>query len=51
MMNGRLAVDFGTSNTVLAMWDAEREEARTLHIPGFGRATFQGSDEISMCLP
>jgi molecular chaperone DnaK len=48
MMNGRLAVDFGTSNTVLAMWDAEREEARTLHIPGFGRATFQGPEEISI---
>jgi molecular chaperone DnaK (HSP70) len=48
MITGRLAVDFGTSNTVLAVWDAEREEARTLHIPGFGRATFQGSEEISI---
>ena len=48
MIKGRLAVDFGTSNTVLAVWDAEREEARTMHLPGFGRATFQGSEEISI---
>jgi molecular chaperone DnaK len=48
MINGRLAVDFGTSNTVLAVWEADHEEARTLHIPGFGRATFQGSEEISV---
>jgi molecular chaperone DnaK len=48
MIKGRLAIDFGTSNTVLAVWDAEREEGRTIHIPGFGRVTFQGSDEISV---
>ena len=28
-MPGRLAVDFGTSNTVLALWDPDRKEAST----------------------
>jgi molecular chaperone DnaK (HSP70) len=26
-MTGRLAVDFGTSNTVLALWDPDLKEA------------------------
>ena len=29
-MPGRLAIDFGTSNTVVALWDAERQDADSL---------------------
>lgn len=32
-MSGRLAIDFGTSNTVVAIWDEAREEGVSLHIP------------------
>src|SRR5207245_2038113 len=31
-MAGRLAVDFGTSNTVVAVWDAERGGGRPWHV-------------------
>lgn len=34
----RVAVDFGTSNTVLATWDDEKETARVLEIPGWSRS-------------
>ncbi len=37
-MPGRLGVDFGTSNTVLAVWDEGRKEGVPLHIPDYGRA-------------
>lgn len=33
----RFAVDFGTSNTVLACWDGEHGEARVLEFPGWSR--------------
>jgi molecular chaperone DnaK (HSP70) len=36
-MPGRMAVDFGTSNTVVAVWDEERREGVPLHIPDYGR--------------
>jgi molecular chaperone DnaK (HSP70) len=36
-MAGRLAVDFGTSNTVLAVWDEARHEGVPLHLSGLGR--------------
>ena len=36
-MPGRLAVDFGTSNTVVAVWDPERYEGVPLHISEYGR--------------
>ncbi len=36
-MAGRLAVDFGTSNTVLAVWDDAQKEGVPLHLPAFGR--------------
>jgi len=32
-MAGRLAVDFGTSNTSVALWDSDRKEGRTLAFP------------------
>ncbi len=36
-MAGRLAIDFGTSNTLVAVWDAERNEGVPFHVPEFGR--------------
>ena len=47
-MTGRLAVDFGTSNTLLAVWDEEKKEGMPLHLPEFGRIYLQGSEEISV---
>ncbi len=37
LMPFRIAVDFGTSNTVLSCWDEETETARILEIPGWSR--------------
>jgi molecular chaperone DnaK (HSP70) len=36
-MPGRLGIDFGTSNTVVAIWDETRQEGVPLHIPDYGR--------------
>lgn len=36
-MAGRLAIDFGTSNTVVAVWDESRKEGVPLHVPDLGR--------------
>ena len=36
-MPGRLAVDFGTSNTVVAVWDEARQEGISLHLPDLGQ--------------
>jgi molecular chaperone DnaK len=36
-MPGRLAVDFGTSNTVLAVWDESADEGIPLRVPDYGR--------------
>jgi molecular chaperone DnaK (HSP70) len=36
-MPGRLGIDFGTSNTVVAVWDDVRREGVPLHIPDYGR--------------
>jgi molecular chaperone DnaK len=47
-MSGRLAVDFGTSNTVLALWDAQARDGVPIHIPEFGRIYYQGSESISV---
>jgi molecular chaperone DnaK len=43
MMAGRLAIDFGTSNTVVALWDEARREGVTWRVPEFGRLC---SDDI-----
>jgi molecular chaperone DnaK (HSP70) len=46
-MAGRLAVDFGTSNTVLAVWDDTRHEGVPLHLAEFGRhITYRRGDEV-----
>ena len=47
-MPGRLAVDFGTSNTVVALWDETRKQGIPLHIPEFGRIQQQGDETISL---
>lgn len=47
-MSGRLGVDFGTSNTVLALWDERRGEGVPLHLPDFGRLFKQGDETISL---
>ncbi|MBV9123468.1 MAG: Hsp70 family protein [Planctomycetes bacterium] len=36
-MPGRLGVDFGTSNTVVAVWDEARYEGVPLHLSDYGR--------------
>lgn len=45
-MTGRLAVDFGTSNTVLAVWDDSTHSGRTLWLPDYGRSLHQGEENI-----
>ena len=47
-MAGRLAVDFGTSNTVLAVWDEQRKEGVPLFIPEYSHTYPQGSDKIAV---
>lgn len=47
-MSGRLAIDFGTSNTVLAIWDKERGEGVPLHVPDYGRRSLQGDEEVTV---
>ena len=45
---GRLGIDFGTSNTVLAVWDATRQEGEPLHIPDYGRVLQADDERISV---
>jgi molecular chaperone DnaK len=47
-MPGRLAVDFGTSNTVVALWDETSRQGVPLHIPQFGQIQQQGTESISI---
>ncbi|RPJ46287.1 MAG: Hsp70 family protein, partial [Chloroflexi bacterium] len=47
-MPGRLAVDFGTSNTVVALWDETLQQGVPLHIPEFGMIHQQGGETISL---
>lgn len=45
-MAGRLGIDFGTSNTVIAAWDETAGLARTVRIPEYGRFLGHGDDQI-----
>ncbi len=45
-MPGRLAVDFGTSNTVVAVWDEATKAGRPLRIPGYSRSFTQGDEDV-----
>ncbi len=47
-MPGRLAIDFGTSNTVVAVWDEARQEGAPLHVPDYGRLSLRGDEQISV---
>ncbi len=47
-MAGRLAVDFGTSNTVVAVWDDEQQQGVPLHVPDYGRFLLQQEERISV---
>jgi molecular chaperone DnaK len=47
-MPGRLAVDFGTSNTVVALWDETKQQGVPLHIPEFGQIQQVGEETISV---
>jgi molecular chaperone DnaK (HSP70) len=47
-MGGRLAVDFGTSNTVLAAWDAAGEEGVPVAVAEYGR--FRRQQEERVCV-
>ena len=47
-MVGRLAIDFGTSNTVLAVWDEQRKEGIPLFIPEYSHTYRQGDEEIAV---
>ena len=47
-MSGRLAIDFGTSNTVLAVWSEEQQIGITHHIPEYGQLYPQGDRKVSL---
>lgn len=49
-MAGRLAVDFGTSNTVVALWDETTGQGRSLRVPDYGRLFVQG-EELAPVVP
>jgi molecular chaperone DnaK len=42
----RLGIDFGTSNTVLALWDESRRDVETLRLPSYGSAYDQAGQRI-----
>lgn len=45
-MAGRLAVDFGTSNTVVAVWDQAAGEGRPLAVPDYAHQFADGGGEV-----
>ncbi len=45
-MAGRLGVDFGTSNTVIAVWDEDSGRSRTLAMPDYGRFFGFGEQQV-----
>jgi molecular chaperone DnaK (HSP70) len=45
-MAGRLGVDFGTSNTVLALWDDVAGQASAVRRTGYGRSFGRGDDRV-----
>ncbi|MFN9175521.1 MAG: Hsp70 family protein [Synechocystis sp.] len=47
-MPGKLAIDFGTSNTVLARWDQATETGIPFHIPDYGHQLNPGQDPVSV---
>ena len=47
-MAGRLAIDFGSSNTVVAVWDETRQDGVPLHIPDYGYFHQRGDEQFSV---
>lgn len=47
-MAGRLGIDFGTSNTVLAVWDEAQRDGVPLHIPDYSAYLKQGEETVSV---
>lgn len=47
-MAGRLAVDFGTSNTVIALWDQGRNEGLPLRLPGYERLYRYDGEQVPL---
>jgi molecular chaperone DnaK (HSP70) len=47
-MAGRLAIDFGTSNTVIAVWDEARREGIPFHMPDYGRCSSFNQEQVSV---
>ncbi|MCK6628665.1 MAG: Hsp70 family protein [Anaerolineae bacterium] len=47
-MPGRLAIDFGTSNTRVAVWNEAAQTAELLHVPDYGRVYRQGDSQVSV---
>jgi len=45
-MAGRLGVDFGTSNTVLALWDDVAGQASSVRLTDYGRSFGRGDDRV-----
>ena len=48
IMAGRLAIDFGTSNTVIAVWDEAKKEGVPFHIPDYGYFHQYGNERFSV---
>ncbi len=46
-MTGRLGIDFGTSNTVLAVWDEARQEGHPIHLEDYGQWSQFGPERVS----
>ena len=44
-MPGRFALDFGTSNTLAALWDSDREDGHSLSLAGLSRPGSHGDRE------
>lgn len=47
-MVGRLAIDFGTSNTVIAVWDESLSTGKSFHLSDYGSYYQQGNERISI---
>lgn len=47
-MPGRLAIDFGTSNTVVALWDETQQMGIPFHIPDYGSFYQHNQEKISV---
>ncbi|WP_342596718.1 hypothetical protein VKI21_12195 [Cyanobacterium aponinum UTEX 3222] len=47
-MSGRIAIDFGTSNTIIAIWDETIGEGQSFHFSDYGSYYQQGKERISI---